>query len=393
MRIAITNPSTWPRVRRGAERFLNELARFLAGRGHDVTVIACHPGPTRRWRDDGYSTVCHRRLWHPSLAKVGLLEFHAFAATALAALLAGRYDLVHCCTFTDTFAACVSRRLTRTPCVFWVNALPPRIRYFRSLTTGGAVFRRSIRWADDVIALSEYMRADFAVRFGRGGTVLPVPVDTERFALCRTRDLEQPVVFCAAALEDERKGGTVLMRAFNLLKDRCPTARLHIGAAVSQRVRDSLLEYVAPDRRSDVSFLGNGTLEELPARFGSAAVSVLPSMWEAFGMVVLESMSTGTPVVGTRSGALPELISNPDVGCLFDAGEDAGVQPTNAAGLADALHAGIELSRRAETALSCRAHAERYSWPVVGPRFEAMYENLVRARTPRRRSVRKPPSP
>ena len=47
MNIAITNPTNWPHVRRGAERFINELAAFLAARGHRATVISSKPGPTR----------------------------------------------------------------------------------------------------------------------------------------------------------------------------------------------------------------------------------------------------------------------------------------------------------------------------------------------------------
>src|SRR5213595_1536610 len=125
MRVAITNPTNWPRVRRGAERFCNELARYLARR--ECTG------------DNGYTTVCHRRLWHPALAKVGVLEFHPFALTALANLLRGSYDVVLSCTFTDAYAATLARRVTGASCVFVVNGLPPRIRYIRSATLRGAI--------------------------------------------------------------------------------------------------------------------------------------------------------------------------------------------------------------------------------------------------------------
>ena len=144
MKIAITNPTTWPHVRRGAERFLNELAFFLAGRGHDVTVIASHPGPKQITHERGYKTVYHRRRWHPALAKAGVLEFHAFMPVALAHLLRERFDVVHCCTFMDAYAARLARKLTGVPYVFWINGLPPRVRYVRSVTTKGAIFKRAV---------------------------------------------------------------------------------------------------------------------------------------------------------------------------------------------------------------------------------------------------------
>lgn len=384
MRIAITNPSTWPRVRRGAERFLNELAEFLAARGHEVTVIACKPGKIETRRERGFTTICHRRMYHPALARVGFLEFHAFAGTALTALLNKRYDAVHCCTFTDAFAASVARRVTNVPYVFWVNGLPPRVRYVRALTLRGAIFRRAIRYADEVISLSRYMHTDFADRFGRGGQVLPVPVDTVRFRLNTQRDLSRPIILCAAALDDQRKGGTLLMRAFDRVKATCPNAILQIACKLAPENQADLMQHVSPKWRDDVHMIGDGKLEDLPGVFGRAAVSVLPSLWEAFGMVILESMSTGTPVVGTRDGGIPELINNPRVGRLFDPGATQTPQPTNLDGLVQALLEGIELSRSEDTAHACRAHAEQYSWSIVGPHFEAIYEDVIARRRGRK---------
>ena len=377
MRIAITNPTTWPQVRRGAERFINELAAFLANRGHEVTVIAAKPGRREVRKERGYTTVCHRRLWHPVLARAGVLEVHAFMITAFASLMRKRYDVVHCCTFTGAFAARQARRFTNVPYVFLVNGLPPRIKYFRSVTLKGAVFRRAVTDADEVISLGDYMREYFQTRFGRGGIVLPIPVDMNRFPLSTTRDHDRPVILCAAALDDERKGGKLLMRAFDRLKTINPNVRLQISCKLTESQRDTLLGEVSSAWRRDVEFLGVGQLDDLPTLFGRAAVSVLPSLWEAFGMVIPESMATGTPVVGTRDGNIPALINNEKVGRLFDPGHSTTPQPTNLEGLVEALRQGLELSRMPETAQCCRDHAEQYSWNQVGPRFEQLYIDLI----------------
>lgn len=376
MRIAITTPTTWPEVRRGGERFLNELAFYLARRGHEVTVISTKPGAPQITRERGYSTVRHRRLWHPLLGKFGIHGSHTFLLTAFFSLLRNHYDLVYCINFTDAYAAAMARRLTGVPCVLYLNSVPPPVRYERSATLGGGLFRRAVLHADEVIVPSRYMQDYFSQRFGRIGVQIPVPVDTETFRLSTARDQARPTILCASTLDDARKGGRLLMGAFDALKAIRPEARLQISSEVSDGTRAELIQLVSPNWRQDVHFLGVGRLEDLPRLFGQASISVLPSLWEGFGMVILESLATGTPVVGTLSGAIPELITSPDVGRLFDPGEPSGAEPTSVEGLTHAMLEALELSRRPETAHRCRAHAQRFSWAEIGPRLEALYERL-----------------
>jgi glycosyltransferase involved in cell wall biosynthesis len=374
MRVAITTPTNWPYVRRGMERFCNELAAYLARQGHRVTLVTAKPGRSQRIDDRGFTTVTHRRLWHPALANIGVLEFHPFAITALASLLNGSYDVVVSSTFIDAFAATLARRVTGVSCVFVVNGLPPRISYVRSITMRGAVFGHAMRNADEVVAISSFMQDNLQRRFGRRGIRMPVPVDTDIFRLSRHRVHEPPVILCTAALTDARKGGRFLMKAFDALKASRPDAILHLSSQVSDQIRSELLACVSTRWRSNVHFLGAGELADLPSLYGSAAISVLPSRWEPFGLVILESLATGTPVVATCEGAIPELISNSSVGCLFHPGREHTVEPNNLDGLVQAMVKGLELSRKPETADRCRAHAEQFSWAALGPQ----YENLLR---------------
>jgi glycosyltransferase involved in cell wall biosynthesis len=187
------------------------------------------------------------------------------------------------------------------------------------------------------------------------------------------------MILCASDLSDRRKGGHVLMRAFNLVKAAQPHVRLEVWSrALPRDVVDELRAIVEPAWRGDVAFFGPGEPDDLPRVYGRAAVSVLPSLWEAFGLVIIESLATGTPVVGTRDGAIPGILDDPAVGRLFDPGADSTFAPANAAGLAQALLEALELSRLPDTAARCRSHAERYSWRIVGPQYEALHERLIR---------------
>jgi glycosyltransferase involved in cell wall biosynthesis len=231
--------------------------------------------------------------------------------------------------------------------------------------------------ADEVICVSRYVARYVASRFGRQGERLGVPVDLARLPLWREAKHDPPIVFCAAALDDRRKGGRVLMRAFNLLKRERPEVILQNASAISPDVLDELLGLVDPRWRKDVHFLGSVPWDELPRLYGRATVSVLPSLWEAFGLVTVESMATGTPVVGTDDGALPEVIDDPGVGRLFAPGEESAVEPSNAEGLARALAEGLALGAEPRTRQRCRARAEEYGWDRIGPRIERLYERVA----------------
>ena len=88
-------------------------------------------------------------------------------------------------------------------------------------------------------------------------------------------------------------------------------------------------------------------------------------------------MATGTPVVGTRDGAIPELVNNVFVGRLFDPGETTIAEPVNVEGLVHALMEGLDLALRPETPLNCRRHAEQFSWQRIGPRYEELFERVA----------------
>jgi len=375
MKIAITTPTTWPYVRRGAERFANELARYLGKRGHAVTIISGKPGRTEVIPGDGYATICHRRLWHPSWGRFGLLEFHMFFLPCLFHLLREPFDVVVSLTFMDAFAAQIARRFGGGRSFLMLNGIPPKKRYFRSLSLKGTVFGRAVRDADLVVAVSNYVREYLEARWKRKCLSLQPPVDAERFHPKAEGTSATPVILCAAALEDSRKGGRPLMKAFDLLKRLRPDVRLQLVAKLRPETEAALLALVSPEWRQDVDF--SHAEEDLPDLFSKATISVLPSLWEPYGMAVIESMAAGTPVVGTRDGALPELISNPSIGRLFDPGPDADIEPTNVTGLAQALDECIELAERPETSERCRAHAMRFSWQELGPRYEETMCRLV----------------
>ena len=140
-----------------------------------------------------------------------------------------------------------------------------------------------------------------------------------------------------------------------------------------EETKRELLALVPDQFHTDIEF--RSVSDDLPSVLADATITVLPSLWEAFGMLVIESFAAGTPVVATRQGALPEHFVYPELGCLFDPGEDAEEKATvtNIEGLAEAIRNGLDLARSPRTAAVCRRFAESYCWSVVG----AKYEDLI----------------
>lgn len=121
-----------------------------------------------------------------------------------------------------------------------------------------------------------------------------------------------------------------------------------------------------------VRWLGVLPQVELPRYYGAADVFVLPSRYELFGIVMLEAMACGVPVVATRFGGLAEVIAHGETGFLVD--------PTDTTELAEAIEALVcngelrgEMGRRAR-----RAVEERYSWDASARLHEELYRRLLR---------------
>jgi glycosyltransferase involved in cell wall biosynthesis len=337
-----------------------------------VTIITGKPGKSEVTCAGGYTTIYCRRLWHPFLMKLGVLESYTFFLPVLAQLLRRRYDVIFSCTYPDGLAAQLTRHFTGTPYVLTCFAQPPKVQHYRSLTTNGVIFKRTVLGADAFLTISQYVCNYFKQRWAIDSIVQPVPVDTSRFRPIQHPAGVRPTLLCAAALDDPRKGGRILMRAFDRLKHKRPELQLQIAWTLTRELRDELSNLVSPCWRKDVQFLGTDV--DIAQLFARASVSVLPSLWESQGLVVLESLAAGTPVVCTRDGALPEILTDRSIGRLFDPGADTVYEPTNLDGLVQALDEALDLSRLPETSRNCRDHAEQFSWKKRGP----FWENVLR---------------
>lgn len=379
VRVVLTHPYCWPYVRRGSERFIAEFARYLTGRGHDVLTISSRPGRgTRETTPDAGQRWLHRQVWTPLLGRCRVQPAHTFGAGCLASLLRAEADVVQSLYPIDGYAAKLARRLRGFQTVFHVTG-PFVPKHLPRVPPDRWIVRSVLRSADQVLCVSEFVATFVREHYGVTPAVLPVPVDLARFPRKSTPAEGPPVILGVGAFDDPRKGIAILVQAFVRVKDRVPDARLRLSGRFPERLQNEILGAVPERIRTDIEVLGVGRIEDLPDIYRSAHVTAIPTMWEAFGMVAVESWACGTPVVACDHGGLRELVTDPAIGVCFDP-QTNGMQTANAEGLADALASGLTLGRSVDTVARCRAKSEGFGWDVLGGRYEKLLLDLVAKR-------------
>lgn len=361
------HPTYWPEVRRGSERLAHDLAASLASRGHDVTLLTSHRARSRVSTEEGVRVVRSRRP--PRLPGLHFYEDHvANVPTGVWRLLRGDFDVAHALFPADGWAARQARRLGGPPYVLSIHGIVNR-RHLVRRRHRIEMLRAAAAGAEATSALSEAAVEPLRrYLIEAHPVVLPGGVIAADYEGAVERAPE-PTLLCPASLGDWRKRGELLLEAFARLRARRPEARLILAGG-----RDPFGRAAAPAALP--SGVGTAAAEDtasLAAAYRSAWVTVLPSIDEAFGLVLLESLAAGTPVVAAHSGGCPEIVDDDAVGRLF--------APDDAADLVRAMEEALELAGEDGIARACRRHAAGWDWSLVVERYEAVYGSaLDRAR-------------
>jgi len=238
------------------------------------------------------------------------------------------------------------------------------------------VYRR----AREVVVLSGAFKRILVERYGIPPwriTVIPPGVDLERFRPgSRTRARaelglpESAWIALAVRRLVPRTGVDVLLDAWARVVPTATNALLLVGG---EGPSSAVLERQALrlGLGDSVQFLGKVSEEQLPAYYRAADVSVVPSRsLEGFGLVVLEALASGTPVIASDTGGLPEALAPLDSGVLVSAGD--------ADALADRLSTAQAETKPLPDSRRCRTYAERFSWDAVAGLHRELYTRALR---------------
>lgn len=353
MRIALLHPTYWPEVRRGSERMVHDLAGWLTGAGHDVTVLTTHGARSRAAHEDGFRVVRTWRPPDPLFRRRAYEDYLGAAVSQACALRRERVDVIQAFAPVSGWAALRARR-GAAPVVFSHMGIPTR-RYLVRSRYRLPMHVELAREATTCTVLSQAAAERFRQYLLRDPEVIPPGVACADFEV-ETERTDEPTIVFAGSATDPRKRLPLLIDAFGVLRRRHPGARLWIAS------KREPLEFELPE---GVEWVPGDRTEDLARAFAAAHVAVLPSIREAFGLVLVEALAAGTPVVAAADGAQAEIVT-PAVGRLCE--------PDDRDSLVNALEEALALGEVRE---ACRAHARQWDWSVVGPRYESLLTQTV----------------
>ncbi len=208
--------------------------------------------------------------------------------------------------------------------------------------------------------------------------VIPCGVDLELFVPHSQQqarmhlglDLQQPLVLFAGRL-DPFKGPDILLRAASMMEEKAQIVM--VGGSLTDDKDLQNLRILASELNIEqrVQFLGAQPQHVLPYLYSAADVTVVPSYHESFGLVAVESLACGTPIVATRAGGLTTIVRNDENGYLVPR------CPGFFAERLDAILHSPETKARLQS--EARRSVLQFSWQSVANQIEDVYSDLVSA--------------
>ena len=395
---------TWeypPVVVGGLARHVYELGQGLVAEGHDVTVYTRGRDGSPPEEDDNGVRVVRVSEYPPPIGTDELvpwtLAFNiALVPRAERDMRLEPPDVLHAHDWLVAYAAAVLKDLAATPLVATIHATEHGRHGGRLPGPTQRFIHRVERWlvaeAERVVTCSAYMREQVARHLGADVDLLETianEVDVRSFAH-RTPPVraelwpeDRPLLLFAGRLEYE-KGVQTLLEALPLLDATLPGAGLVVaGDGTYRSTLEDLSRSMGLERR--VRFEGFVEERRLHALYAAADVAVVPSLYEPFGLVALEAMASGTPLVVSDTGGLREIVVDEVSGLRF--------RPGDAAALARAV-ARVVLEPETSARLQREAHsalASRRSWMGAAARTAETYRRAIdtarRAPTPLRTAL------
>ncbi|MBL1067304.1 glycosyltransferase family 4 protein [Streptomyces sp. 7-21] len=362
MRIGIVCPYSWD-VPGGVQFHVRDLAEHLTRRGHDVSVLAPADDDTPL---PPYVVSAGRAVPVPYNGSVARLNFGFLsAARARRWVHEGDFDVLHIHEPAAPSLALLTCWAARGPIVGTFHTSNPRSR---AMIAAYPILQPALEKISARIAVSEYARRTLVEHLGGDAVVIPNGVDVSFFAGAEPKaEWQGQTIGFIGRIDEPRKGLPVLMRALPAILAAHPGARLLVaGRGDEQQAVAGLPE----EARRRVEFLGMVSDEDKARLLRSVDLYVAPNTGgESFGIILVEAMSAGAPVLASDLDAFAQVLDGGRAGELFR-NEDADA-------LADAAVRLLgDPARREELRARGSVHVRRYDWSTVGSDILAVYETV-----------------
>lgn len=378
MRVLQVCPIFHARMASGVGLHVLNISKTLKKMGHDVQVFS-----SKMLKEGSREIVPESK----NVEGVRVRRFDVFkipnissgyipSPSIVKALLDWDADVVHAHSYSyfPTYTSALVRVLRERSLVLTTHQPPTETAFKSKLLMkvyNRSLGRLSLRRADKVIAVTR-LEADFLVKVAGADpnkiTVIPEGVDLDLFKPKIDKSEQEKVILFVGRIAQE-KGLMYLIKAIPRVTKVFPSISV-LMVGEDQGIQENLIKAAENlGVEKIVHFLGPKFGYELARTYRKARVFVLPSLYETFGLAILEAMASGLPIVTTRTGGIPELVEDGSNGML--------VGPRNHEALAEAI---IKLLSDPDLSLGMSKRnpvkAKRYSWESVAESIEGIYKGL-----------------
>jgi phosphatidylinositol alpha-mannosyltransferase len=386
MNIGLVSPYDYA-TQGGVTEHIKHLAAELREHGHTVKVLAPFSSDNGDLPEDVYALGAVTPVpANGSVARISLSP--DLGRTIRAILRTERFDIIHLHEPLMPAVPWLVLRYSASPNVGTFHAFG---EYSPIYAMGRPILRRFFNRLQGRIAVSQAAQEYVSQYFDGEFEIIPNGVDITRFSTRREpvgwmRD-GRPTILFVGRFEEPRKGLRWLLQALPVVEPYFPDLRLVVaGSGDPESLAEwlPLRDYTRPGRtiyRSagsalEVEFTGFVSADDLPRYYRSCDVYCAPSTGgESFGIVLLEAMAAGAPVLASRIPGYASVLTHGREGFLSTPKQPASI----AAGLIRLLSDPALRGRMSEAG---ERTARQYDWPIVAARVLAYYERIKHLNPP-----------
>ncbi|MEI8082984.1 MAG: glycosyltransferase family 4 protein [Actinomycetes bacterium] len=367
MRIGIVCPYDWA-APGGVKAHITDLACALMESGHEVSVLAPWDGG-----DDveiePWVVTAGRPIAVPYNGSVARVSFGMVTAGRVRRWVKdGEFDVVHVHEPASPSLSMLACWVSDGPLVATWHSSQDRSR---AMTVAYNLVQTAMEKISGRIAVSEKARQTLVKMIGGDAVLIPNGVTCKNFAVGDPLPgfpKSGPTILFLGRIDEPRKGLHVLLRALPAMLAQIPDLTLLVaGPGEVSEVQESLPDDVA----DHVQFLGLISEADKVSAFKSSDVYVAPNTGgESFGIVLLEAMASGTPVVASDIEAFAQVLENGDAGVLFTSEDPQSLAERVVSLLRDA-------PARERLRVEGHRRAMEFDWAKVARDVERVYESVV----------------
>jgi len=374
VKIGIVCPYAWD-VPGGVSAHIRDQAETLIEMGHDVSVITPVEDPDSL---PPYAVDGGRPRSVPYNGSVARLTFGVKATARVRRWIReGEFDVLHVHEPLAPSLGVLACWSARGPMVATVHS---SIERSRVLVTGYYLAQTALEKISALVAVSEQARRTIVDHLGGDAVLIPNGVRVDHYQdVPPLREWPGPAIGFLGRMDEPRKGLPILLEAFAGIRARIPDATLVL---IGPGDPDDVLAEVPAALRSGIVVLGRLDEADKARALASLSVYVAPNTGgESFGIVLLEAMAAGAPVVASDLDAFARVLDEGRCGALFPVGDSAALEAT----VVDLV--GNDEERRRLAAAGTRRVAA-YDWRRVAADLIDVYASVTAGQSRVREDLR-----